>query len=342
MPFIASGRDWNMLWIEKYRPSTLNGICGQEEIVRHLTSFGEAKTVPHMLVAGPHGTGKSAAIECLARSLYGDYWKENTTIFNTGDLFSQGKRYLQSDDRFSHLFQKDASLINNFKYIVKWYASIRPLDADFKLMVFEEASALPFEAQQALRRIMEQFSQTCRFIYVTTNQSGIIPAISSRCLPLTFLPISTELILETLQDIMKAEGVSGSLPEDELDLIAQSSRGDLRKAIMYLQISVETHNGIDLSELSQSETASISASIFHALMDGNMKEAQKMGEMLMIDYGLSAREVVEELRGVAKREYNDPKIALALAEIDGVLTHSGNDFIQINALFSHIIREVFS
>jgi len=137
-----------MLWSEKYRPSTLDGILGQDEAVRTLASFAESGNVPHLLIVGPAGTGKSIAVEALARGLYGANWQENTTIFPAADLFEQGKKYLESDERFGHIYKKDESFLTNFKYLVKWYAAIRPLDAGFKLMVFEGASAISREAQQ--------------------------------------------------------------------------------------------------------------------------------------------------------------------------------------------------
>ena len=150
------------------------------------------------MLTGPHGTGKSAAIRCFAERLYGENWEANTSIFQTADLFSQGKKLLEEDERYTHLYQKGQSLIVNFKYILKWYASMRPLDADFKLMVFEDAHALTRDAQQGLRRIMEQYSGTCRFVFSTTNQSAIIPAISSRCLPLFFAPVASDVIIAQL------------------------------------------------------------------------------------------------------------------------------------------------
>ena len=126
-------------------------------------SFADAQSVPHLLISGPHGTGKTAAVECLAQRLYGETWEANTTIFSAADLLGKGRSALETDERFSMIYRKDRSLIVNFKQIVKWYASMRPLDADFKLMVFEDAESLTFEAQQALRRTMERYS-ACRFI----------------------------------------------------------------------------------------------------------------------------------------------------------------------------------
>ncbi|KQC04941.1 MAG: replication protein C [Methanoculleus sp. SDB] len=330
-----------MLWIEKYRPRTFDEICGQPEVVRHLRRFAAGRTVPHLLLVGRHGTGKSAAVECLARGLYGDAWEQNTTIFCTGDLFLQGKQYLEADERFSHLYRKDAGLITNFKHIVKEYASLRPLDTEFKLMVFDDASSLPFEAQQALRRIMERYSATCRFLYTTTQQSSIIPAISSRCLPLFFAPVAADDIHAHLASIISREhGPRREVPSDDCDLIIQASRGDLRKAVMYLQLLAEGGE-TDLAEVSQSETTAIASSAFAALQARDLEKAQHLVGLLMLEYGLSGREIVSELRTVARREYNDERITLALADTDFVLGHAGSDYLQLDALLARILAEVF-
>src|SRR5512136_1487605 len=115
-----------MLWIEKYRPQGLREVVGQERVVGHLLRFAEERSVPHLLVTGPHGTGKSAAVEGLARALYGDGWAGNTTVLDCPALFSGGKASLAADERFAHLFRKDVGLSANFKRIVGWYASLRP------------------------------------------------------------------------------------------------------------------------------------------------------------------------------------------------------------------------
>jgi len=329
-----------MLWSEVYRPRRCDDIIGQDEVVRHLTAFSDSGSVPHMLISGPHGTGKTAAVECLARRLYGENWKANTTVFSATDLLGRGRSALETDERFSMVYRKDRSLIVNFKQIVKWYASMRPLDADFKLMVFEDAHGLTFEAQQALRRTMERYSATCRFILVTVRPSAVIPAIASRCLPLFFAPVESSLIRERLLEILAAEGAA--VPDDDIELIVYTAQGDLRRAIMYLQIAAEAKEDFDLAEISRSETANVTASAFTALRDGNFDAARRIAESLMIEYGLSAREVVGELRQVVRREYNHPALALALADADLRLTHNANDFVQINALLARIAREVFS
>ena len=202
-----------MLWSEVYRPKGCEDIIGQGAVIRYIVSFAESGSVPHMLISGPHGTGKTVAVECLAKGLYAENWEANVSTFSAADLLGRGRSALEADERFSHIYRKDQSLIVNFKYIVKWYASMRPLDAPFKLMVFEDAHDLTFEAQQALRRTMERYSATCRFIFITTRPSAIIPAIASRCLPLFFAPIESGIIRARLEEILAAE--AATLPADD-------------------------------------------------------------------------------------------------------------------------------
>jgi len=358
-PGITIKQDMNTaLWIEKYRPHDLSEIIGQERVISHLVSFAESGDVPHLVVSGPHGTGKSAAIECFSRRLYGENWEENVTIFSTSELFQQGKKYLEGDDRFSHIYKKDESFLTNFKYIVRSYASMRPLDAGFKLIVFEDASALTRDAQQALRRIMERYSRTCRFVFCTTNPSALIPAITSRCFPLFFTPLPNTVVLQCLRSVLAEECAGGDgireedislhgsatepLEAEDLELIMHMAGGDLRKALMLLQIVAESGGEIELGSLSQSETSAFAASAVAAVQACNFKGAKQIIETLMIDYGLTGREVVQEIRQIAKREYNHPRIALMLADTDAVLAHSTNEFIQLDALLAKMIREVFS
>jgi len=330
-----------MLWIEKYRPATISDILGQDAVLRHLTSFAASGTVPHLILTGPHGTGKSVAIECFAKDLYKETWEQNTTIFQTADIFSQGKAFLEQDPRYAHLFQKNQSLIANFKYIIRWYASLRPLDAEFKLLVFEDAHALTREAQQALRRIMEQTSGTCRFIFTTTNPSAIIPPITSRCLPLFFAPLEHEVILPHLKKIREAEcpGTT-ACSDDDLDLFVHASRGDLRRAILLLQAALETGSCQDLSAISQSETATITSLAVSAIKSGDLAGGTRRLESLMIDYGLSGADVLLEIRTVLKREYNHPALSATLADAEYRMHHANNEYLQVGALATGI-REHF-
>jgi replication factor C small subunit len=331
-----------MLWIEKYRPVTLDQVVGQDAAVSRLRSFLARRNLPHLMVTGAPGTGKTAALECTARALYGDSWGENTTIIPAADLFSQGRSALEADERFSHLYRKDWSLLANFKYIVRWYASLQPLDSDFKMMVFEGADRLPREIQAALRRTMERFSGTCRFAFCTIRPGALIPALTSRCYPLHFLPISDDAVAGTIREILHHEGVEeGQIPRDDLDLVVHAGGGDLRRATMLLQVLVESGGGRAVAEITQSEPGAIVARAFQFMRDHDGPSALRTIESLMVDYGLSGKEVLGELRKAVKREYNDPRIARMLADTDHLLGRCESEFIQVNALVTRIMQEVF-
>jgi len=332
-----------MLWIERYRPGQFLDIKGQDEVIGHLNGFVESSRLPHLLLFGPHGTGKSCALECLARGIYGEHSAENLTIIESGALFRHGRSWLENEEKFSHLYKKDESVLSNFKRIVRWYASMKPFNADFKIIAFEEAHLLPFDAQAGLRRIMEKYSSTCRFVLMTQQQTSVIPAIASRCLPLFFRPLDNGEIISVLNEIPREScPASLDITDEELEFIAETARGDCRKAVTYFQLYCMKEGQIDLSEVSGSETEMIAQSLFSALKDRNFQKAKESSEMLMIEYGLSGSEVIGEISKIAKREYNDKRIAIVLGEADGMLCNAGNEFVQVNAALARIIAEVFN
>lgn len=330
-----------MFWIEKYRPVSLQEVAGQDPVIRHLASFAASNICPHLILSGPHGTGKSVAVECFARALYGENWELNTSVFMTSDLFAQGKALLEEDDRYAHIYQKNQSLINNFKHIIKWYAAVRPLNAEYKLMVFEDAHTLTRDAQQALRRIMERTSSTCRFVFTTTNPSALIPAIRSRCLPLFFAPVDPETMLAKLRTIRAGEtACAHACSDDDIELIAQAASGDMRRALLLMQAAMETGRCTELFDLAQSETTTIASSALAAIKSGETRAAARRLESLMIDYGLSGNEVIGEIRAAAKQDYNHPALAIALADAEHRMHHANNEYVQIGALTAGI-NEVF-
>ena len=331
-----------MFWIEKYRPANLEEVLGQERVIEVLTMFARGKTLPHLLVSGPHGTGKTVAVEATLKSLYGDTWQDNVTIFHTADLMERGRSYLESDEKFMHMYKSDESFLSNIKRAINNYASIRPINAEFKVLWFEDAHTLSHDLQHALRRIMEKYSATCRFVFCTTNASSLIPPISSRCLPLFFTPLSMDLIEVRLKEILSETGIpEGTVSCDELSLLVTAAGGDIRKAIMFLQVRVVTGEAITPDLFGEGETRKIASAAFRAMQGKDITTAQRRLEGLMIEYGLSAQEVLDELMLIVRREYYHPAIISCIADADYIMTHAGNEYLQINAMAARIVGEVF-
>ncbi|MDP8012714.1 MAG: AAA family ATPase, partial [Nanoarchaeota archaeon] len=173
------------LWIEKYRPNSFDEIIGQKDIVEKLKVMAAKKEVQHMILSGPPGVGKTTSAITLAKAIYGDAWNENFIELNA------------SDDRKLSVIQGK----------VKEFARSKPIDAPFKMILFDEADSLTQEAQQALRRMMEEYSQTCRFIFSVNFQSNLIEAIQSRCAIFRFQPLTKEDVYKFIDRISKGEGL---------------------------------------------------------------------------------------------------------------------------------------
>ena len=327
-----------MLWIEKYRPKTFDEIIGQDPAVRQLRSYAEEKNLPHLMVIGRPGCGKSSALEAFSRMVYTESAVENMTVLPVSVMFSQGHAYFTENDRFSHLYQKDKSVLANFKYIVKWHASLKPLSAAFRIIVFDGAGDLPKEAQQALRRIMERYSATCRFVFVASSMSSLIDPIRSRCVPLYFLPIADESVARRMRAVLALENAADLVSPDTVDLLVIAAAGDLRKALMWLEL-MALHNVTDPADLDATETGTLAAAIISACREGETGNAQKIAENLMVEYGLSAAAVLQLIRQILRPDMT-PALALLLAEADMRIAAGSNEYLQMNAFVADLALAV--
>ncbi|MFY4815776.1 AAA family ATPase, partial [Haloarcula sp. AONF1] len=159
----ATGRE---IWIEKYRPQTLDDIHGQEEIVERLQSYIAQDDVPHLLFSGPAGVGKTTAATAIAREIYGeDNWRGNFLELNASD-------------------QRGIDVVRDR---IKGFAR-SSFGGDFRIVFLDESDSLTDDAQSALRRTMEQFSDNTRFILSCNYSSKIIDPIQSRCAVFRFSP----------------------------------------------------------------------------------------------------------------------------------------------------------
>jgi replication factor C small subunit len=130
------------IWTEKHRPDTLSDVVGQEKITDRLQAFVSEDSIPHMMFAGPAGTGKTTSAVSMAKDLYGDEWNQNFMETNA------------SDERGIGVVREK----------IKNFARTKSINAEYKIIFLDEADSLTSEAQQALRRTMEQFSDNCRFV----------------------------------------------------------------------------------------------------------------------------------------------------------------------------------
>lgn len=326
-----------MLWIEKYRPKSYDEVLEQTNPCNILSSYSNSKNLPHLMVIGRSGVGKSSALEIFSKEFFGDNAAENTTVLPVGVMFSQGHDYLRENKKFAQLYHKNKSVIANFKYIVKWHASLQPLSAPFRIIVFDGAGDLPKDAQAALRRIMEKYSKTCRFVFVTESLASLIDPIRSRCVPLYFLPVSEDTMRVFLKNVLEKESCTDKISEENFEMIILSSGGDLRKALVRLEI-MACCGVTDLAEISKTETAVLAANTVELCKAQEVSRAQKNAEDLMVMFGLSAHDVLKLLRA----EISDmtPQIAILFADYDLNIKNGSNEFIQMNAFIAELCEKM--
>ncbi|XP_043695612.1 replication factor C subunit 3 isoform X1 [Telopea speciosissima] len=230
-----------MLWVDKYRPKTLDKIMVHEDIALNIKKLVTEQDCPHLLFYGPPGSGKKTLIMALLRQMFGTS-AEKVKIENKTWKIDAGSRTLDlelttlSSTHHVELNPSDAGFQDRYivQEIIKEMAKNRPIDTKgkkgFKVLVLNEVDKLSREAQHSLRRTMEKYSSSCRLILCCNSSSKVTEAVRSRCLNLRINAPRDEQIIRVLEFIGKKEGLQ--LPPGFAARIAAQSNRSLRRAIM--------------------------------------------------------------------------------------------------------------
>lgn len=326
-----SGVPATVPWVEKYRPRTLAEVQSQEEAVGALRAcLKEGAMMPHFLFHGPPGTGKTTTILAVAHELFGpDYIRSRVRELNA------------SDDRGISVVREKIKVFaqgavgNVAAGTVQSDGKVYPVPP-FKLIILDEADALLPDAQGALRRMMEDFSDVTRFCILCNYVSRIIDPIASRCAKYRFKPLVKEMLFERIRFVASAEGIT--LSEASLQALDTVSGGDMRLAIMHLQ-SAQKASGRDLT---QEDFVSVSGSVPAAAMEAYTAAllSRDMSRILhetkaLVTQGFAASQVLTQLHGfltgtVCKLGSAERgKMMLKLCEAEKRLSDGGDDYLQL-------------
>ena len=191
----------NSLWVEKYRPKDLSDYIGNEPLKKRAASWIESKDIPHLLLYGKAGTGKTTLGKLITKQVPCDYLYINAS---------------------------DENNVDTVRTKIKSFASSMGFN-DLKIILLDECDFLTGNAQAALRNLMEQFSATTRFILTCNYHEKIIEPIVSRCQTFNIVPPNRKDVAVHLAKILAKESVKAQ--PDDIALIVNKGYPDIRKVI---------------------------------------------------------------------------------------------------------------
>ena len=309
------------IWTEKYRPQKFEEVVGQDEIIKKVQSLTKSLNIPHLLFAGPAGTGKSTLALIVVKELFGVHWKENYLELNA------------SDERGIDIVRQK----------VKDFARTKALgDVPFKVIFLDEADALTKEAQQALRRTMENYTSTCRFVMSCNYSSKIIDPIQSRCAVFRFKLLEKKDIEKRVKIIAEKENLE--ITEETIEALYETSEGDCRRVINLLQASASI-SPVITSELvntlmSSAKPADIKIVLEYALSGDFIKAKEKLLD-IMLRESISGTDVIKSIQKEIWNLQIDNELKVRLTEKTGEiefrLVEGSDEFVQLEALLASFV-----
>ncbi len=309
------------IWTEKFRPSKFHEVVGQNDIIKRVEALTNSLNIPHLLFAGPAGTGKSTLALIVVKELFKEKWKENYLELNA------------SDERG----------INVVREKVKNFARTKSLaNIAFKVIFLDEADALTPEAQQALRRTMENYSATCRFILSCNYSSKIIDPIQSRCVIFRFKLLEKKDIEKVIQKIAEEENLT--ISPEAIEILYEGSEGDCRKCINILQSTAAVSPAVTLelvsTIISNSKPKDIKIVLDYAL-SGDFQQAREKLLDIMLKESISGQDIIKAIQKEILNLPIEPELKMKLTEKTGEtefrIVEGSDPFIQLQSLLAGFV-----
>ena len=302
------------MWVEKYRPKSLDEITAHEDIVFTIRQFIREKKLPHLLLYGPPGTGKTSIILALARELYSNSFTQMTLELNA------------SDDRGIAVVREE---------IQAFASTIRSFASGFKLVILDECDSMTKDAQFALRRIIEQYTKYTRFCLICNYSSKIIPALQSRCTKLRFEALKPKDIREKIHAIAQMENLNIDI--NGLKAICEVGCGDMRKTLNILQSAHLASQDLIDEKLVYSIVGQLLPRDVEKFCESLLAVSFKKALHLLIahkkSHGLTLSDIVHAMIGFTSRLHlsSSHRIDLLkdLCDVDRSLSCAANEYLKL-------------
>eukprot|EP01006_Ploeotia_vitrea_P028119 TRINITY_DN60860_c0_g1_i2.p1 TRINITY_DN60860_c0_g1~~TRINITY_DN60860_c0_g1_i2.p1 ORF type:complete len:345 (-),score=43.30 TRINITY_DN60860_c0_g1_i2:17-1051(-) len=284
-------------WIEKYRPTKMADIVGNEEAVSRLRVIARDGNLPNIIIAGPPGTGKTTSIMALAHELLGDQFHNAILELNA------------SDDRKLDVVR------TKIKMFAQKKVQLPP--GRHKIVILDEADSMTKQAQQALRRIVEIYSKTTRFAFACNFSNKIIEPIQSRCAIMHFTRLTDVDVLTRVTHVLKEENISTT--DDGLEAILYSAEGDLRNALNNLQATVYGFgivNAANVFKVCDQPHPVLIEEVVNYCLAGNLTDAMKKLDVLW-KKGYAANDVITTFFKVVQRANVNEYVQMEYAQLIG-------------------------
>ena len=311
----------SFIWTEKYRPSKFDELVGQTEIVRRIQALVKANNLPHLLFAGPPGVGKSTLALVIVKELFGENWRDNFLELNA------------SDERG----------IDVIRQKVKDFARTRSIgNVAFKIIFLDESDALTKEAQQALRRTMENYTSATRFILSCNYSSKIIDPIQSRTAVFRFKPLTKTEVYSLVDSISSRENLS--IDDEAKDALFYVSGGDCRRVTNILQSSSAINKNITAKSIfdiaSYAEPKEV-REILSLCIKGDFSSAKKLLLDTMLNQGLSGFDIIKQFQKEAWNLEVADVVKLKTVKLCGDcefrLVEGSDEFVQLEAMLAKMV-----
>ena len=323
------------LWIDVHAPGLAD--LPQGDLRRYLSRVSEGPI--NLLLYGPPGSGKTAAVRALARETHDDPDNDLVEI-HIADFFDRSKREITDDPRCSHFLTGRSDMAKGamINHVVKESASYSPVSGGYRTILLDNAEAMREDFQQALRRVMERHYEATQFVIATRQPAKLIPAIQSRCFPVPVRAPTHAEVVSVLEGIVEAEEVD--FEDDGLAYVAGHADGDLRTAILEAQTIADGNDAITreaayetLREVGVDERVD---EMLDAAEAGEFSAARSILDDLLVTEGYTGAEVMESVLQASRSRdgTRDAELSRLAGEIDLDLSRGTNDRLHLSHLLA--------